>query len=358
VNASVATKVKAKPALKRQSPTGRHWLTGIIILLLLVNIIVLARSAELISFPGEVSDTELLKAGASALADYYEAQAVKLGVDKNTAVREALAKFKFEISKSGDAQAIANAIGYYGRATAGVLEREQENRVREAVLGLINADPGITAVTGQAVVTVSMGQDRRVIVEDPGRVLSLATIDAIQKSPVVQSMVNSIDVEVAAGKANVITARTMQDRVRILRDEVDSLRLSLDEIRRWSGRSAMTGRGIVVSMFDAEDGFTGEEVVQENDIRDIVNELFAAGAQAIEVGGQRLVATSSVRSAGSQVLVDQRPIPLNPVVIKAIGDPEVLDSSLDLISNSLKRWGIRMEVERFESLSVSAYRGN
>ncbi len=354
----MSIRAKAKPAVKRQSPSGRGWLTGIIIALLFVNIIVLARSAELISFPGEVSDTELLKAGASALADYYGTQAVTLGVDKNTAVREALAKFEFEISKSGDAQAIANAIGFYGRATAEVLEREQENRMREAVVSLIGTDPRITSVTGQSVVSVSIGSDRRISVEDPGRVLSLVTIDAIQNSPLLQHMVNPIDVEVSAGKANVITARTMQDRVRILRDEVDSLRLSLEEIRRWSGRSAMTGRGIVVSMFDADGGFTGEEVVQENDIRDIINELFAAGAQAVEVGGQRLVATSSVRSAGSQVLVDQRPIPLNPVVIKALGDPEVLDSSLDLITNSLRRWGIRMEVERFESLSVSAYRGN
>ena len=353
--ASVNGKARLRPAVKRQSITGRNWLTGVAILLLVVNILVLARSAELISFPGEVSDTELLKAGASALADYYEAQAVRLGLDRNTAVREALAKFKFEISKANDAQSIANTIGYYGRATADVLEREQENRRREAVVSIINSDPSVTSVTGQAIISVMAGQDGRIVVDDASRVLPTHVIDAIQRHPVLQGLSNPIDVEISSGKANVVTVRTMQDRVRILRDEVEALRVALDEVRRFSGRASMTGRGIVVSVYDAEGGFSGDEVVQENDIRDIVNELFAAGAQAVEVGGQRLTPTSSIRSAGAQILVNQRPIPVNPVVIKAIGDPEVLDSSLDLIANSLRRWGIRMEVERFESLSVSAY---
>jgi len=37
------------------------------------------RAAELITFPGEVSNTELLRQGALSLADYYEGQAIKLG---------------------------------------------------------------------------------------------------------------------------------------------------------------------------------------------------------------------------------------------------------------------------------------
>jgi hypothetical protein len=34
----------------------------------------------------------------------------------------------------------------------------------------------------------------------------------------------------------------------------------------------------------------------------------------------------------------------------------VLESSLDLIINSLKRWGIRVEVERYDNISLSPYR--
>jgi uncharacterized protein YlxW (UPF0749 family) len=334
----------------------RQWLTGIIIVLLFVNILVLARAAELITFPGEVSKTELLRQGALSLADYYEGQAIKLGVDRNTAVRDALAKFKFEVSKANDAESIAYIMGYYGRATGDVIEREQENRRREAVLAIINSDPQVIAVTGQAMITVSAGQDGRIVVEDTAHVLSLTAIDSIQKSPALTGLTGAIDIEIAGGKANVITPRTMQDRVRLLRDESDSLRLSLDELRRAAGYSALTGWGIAVSMYDAESGFTSDEVVQDKDVRDVVNELYAAGSQGVEVGGQRLVATSSIRSAGPQILVNQSPIPVNPVVIKAVGDPQVLESSLDLIINSLKRWGIRVEVERYDNISLSPYR--
>jgi len=69
-------------------------------------------------------------------------------------------------------------------------------------------------------------------------------------------------------------------------------------------------------------------VVQDKDVRDVVNELYAAGAQGIEVGGQRLVATSSIRSAGPQILVNQNSIPVNPVVIKAVGDRRCLRAVL------------------------------
>ena len=40
----------------------------------------------------------------------------------------------------------------------------------------------------------------------------------------------------------------------------------------------------------------------------MINELFAAGAMGVEVGGQRLVATSSIRSAGPSA----RGSPANP----------------------------------------------
>jgi len=50
------------------------------------------------------------------------------------------------------------------------------------------------------------------VVEDPAHVVSLTAIDAIQKSPALTGLTGAIDIEIAGGKANVITPRTMQDR--------------------------------------------------------------------------------------------------------------------------------------------------
>jgi len=145
--------------------------------------------------------------------------------------------------------------------------------------------------------------------------------------------------------------------MRVLQSEVATLRATLENLRKTAGYSQIEGQGIVVSVYDARGvGSLREEVVQEKDIRDMINELFAAGAMGVEVGGQRLVATSSIRSAGPLLLVDHQPIPVNPVVIRAVGDPVLLESSLELIKNSLKPWGIRVEVEKEENLVLSAFR--
>ena len=46
----------------------------------------------------------------------------------------------------------------------------------------------------------------------------------------------------------------------------------------------------------------------DRDLQVIVNGLWAAGAEAIAVNGQRLTACSAIRSAGEAILVDFRPL--------------------------------------------------
>ena len=48
--------------------------------------------------------------------------------------------------------------------------------------------------------------------------------------------------------------------------------------------------------------------VTDRDLQTLVNEVWAAGAEAVTVNGQRLTALSAIRSAGDAVLVDFRPL--------------------------------------------------
>jgi uncharacterized protein YlxW (UPF0749 family) len=61
--------------------------------------------------------------------------------------------------------------------------------------------------------------------------------------------------------------------------------------------------------------------VQDGDLQLVVNALWAAGAEAVSINGQRLGPTTAIRFAGEAVLVDFRPV-TNPYEISAIGDPE------------------------------------
>ncbi|AKT52822.1 hypothetical protein ADJ73_12195 [Arsenicicoccus sp. oral taxon 190] len=65
--------------------------------------------------------------------------------------------------------------------------------------------------------------------------------------------------------------------------------------------------------------------VQSGDLQLVVNGLWQAGAEAIDINGHRLTSTSAIRFAGEAILVDYRPLP-RPYVIHAIGDPASLQS--------------------------------
>jgi uncharacterized protein YlxW (UPF0749 family) len=74
----------------------------------------------------------------------------------------------------------------------------------------------------------------------------------------------------------------------------------------------------------AEDDASGR--IRDGDLQKVVNALWAAGAEAISINGQRLGPTSAIRFAGEAVLVDFRPV-TNPYEISAIGDPEAMSRS-------------------------------
>ncbi|GAA1491409.1 DUF881 domain-containing protein [Brachybacterium sacelli] len=130
--------------------------------------------------------------------------------------------------------------------------------------------------------------------------------------------------------------------------------------------SARTGPGVVLTVEDsaplpASPGVSEGTVnrVTDDDLQIAVNGLWAAGAEAIAVNGQRLSATSAIRTAGSAVLVDFRPLS-PPYEITALGDPEELRAAVDAgesgdyLSGISARFGIRHSWGSAQDLTVPA----
>jgi uncharacterized protein YlxW (UPF0749 family) len=105
-----------------------------------------------------------------------------------------------------------------------------------------------------------------------------------------------------------------------------------------SAESPVAGPGLQVTLADAPsataapgsadprataDGSQGR--VLDHDVQIVVNGLWAAGAEAIAINGQRLTARSAIRYAGQAILVDFRPL-VPPYVVSAIGDPSALQT--------------------------------
>jgi uncharacterized protein YlxW (UPF0749 family) len=94
-----------------------------------------------------------------------------------------------------------------------------------------------------------------------------------------------------------------------------------------AGLSKVRGDGALVQLTDAPqpvDPVTGQATgknegqVLDRDLQDVSNELWHEGAEAIAINGERLTSTTTIRTAGSTILVDFKPI-VSPYQILAIG---------------------------------------
>ncbi len=135
-----------------------------------------------------------------------------------------------------------------------------------------------------------------------------------------------------------------------------------------AGLTPVQGPGVVVTLNDSKNPFPGglppgmtpPNIIHDTDINQVVNELKAAGAEAVSVNDQRLVAVSPVRCAGPTVFVNntaQTP----PYLIKAIGDSKTLGAALNLhggIADQIKSFDKGMfGVEPARHLVIPAYSG-
>ncbi len=140
-----------------------------------------------------------------------------------------------------------------------------------------------------------------------------------------------------------------------------------DELRKSNmsaGLVPVQGPGIVVTLNDSPRTLQANEdpndsIVHDKDILRIVNELKASGAEAIAVNDERIVAMSEIRCAGTTVLVNMNKIG-PPFIIKAIGDPQMLESGLLIkggLAEELKYWGLQVQIQKNNKVEIPAFSG-
>lgn len=130
-------------------------------------------------------------------------------------------------------------------------------------------------------------------------------------------------------------------RAAVLSAEVDGLQsdgllpsalLEINELDRWvNGAVPVRGPGMVVKLTDGSGGglvepgdAPAESRVRDADVQFVVNELWAAGAEAVAVNDERLTSLSAIRNAGDAILVDLQPLNGPTYTIEAVGDAEAM----------------------------------
>jgi len=104
----------------------------------------------------------------------------------------------------------------------------------------------------------------------------------------------------------------------------DATAKEMDRIRMAAGVVPVSGPGLIVTLDDTNVQEAGSNPsiyqIRDEDILKILNELKAAGAEAIAINEQRLVSTTKMRDGASALYIDDVPH-RSPLRIKAIGDP-------------------------------------
>lgn len=176
--------------------------------------------------------------------------------------------------------------------------------------------------------------------------------------------------------------RDLQDRLAELRFDLNELERAaaedtgvstsfsqkLDHVRQAAGLSAVRGPGVEVVLGDgtqvAPGGDPNDYLIHDTDIASVVNALFIGGAEAVEVNGERLVATTPIRCAGTTILVNSTRLG-SPYVVRAIGDPAVLeaavledDAASLIFTTYATQYGLDVSIARADELTVAAFRGS
>lgn len=134
-------------------------------------------------------------------------------------------------------------------------------------------------------------------------------------------------------------------------------RLAADELA--AGTLAVTGPGLRVTLDDA---VGGDNRIVDRDVQSVVNALWAAGAEAIGINGERITAQTAIRAAGGAILVNFKPLD-PPYVVSAIGDPVALESSFatgraaSRLRAYVQLYGLRFHYARDSSLSLPSAPG-
>ncbi|MFD9432185.1 DUF881 domain-containing protein [Streptomyces sp. NPDC060002] len=139
-----------------------------------------------------------------------------------------------------------------------------------------------------------------------------------------------------------------------------------------SGAVEVHGPGVKLVVDDAKEATTGGDGdpretsgfsdtgrVRDRDMQRVVNGLWASGAEAVSINGQRLTALSAIRAAGEAILVDNKPL-VPPYTVLAVGDGKNLstrfqNSADGLYLNALQEsYGIRTAISVVDDVRLPA----
>ncbi|MHA7134478.1 DUF881 domain-containing protein [Oerskovia turbata] len=134
------------------------------------------------------------------------------------------------------------------------------------------------------------------------------------------------------------------------------------------GSIPVSGPGLSVTLDDAPPSQQSRTanvdnlVVHQQDLQEVINALWAGGAEAMTLQGQRVTPTTAFRCVGNVLNLHGR-VYSPPYVVSAIGDPAALQAALDrskqieIYQQYVDAYGLGWKLEKSSSLDIPAFEG-
>jgi uncharacterized protein YlxW (UPF0749 family) len=150
----------------------------------------------------------------------------------------------------------------------------------------------------------------------------------------------------------------LQSSLNDLSTQSKALDSRLVRLQARTGYGEVRGPGIQITLNSAPD--SGEnQLVRDSDLTLLADSLWAAGAEAMSVNGQRMNVLGAFRNVGVQVLLNSQPIN-PPYQFQVIGNPDTLPANL-LSSSIGEKWyalkdslGFRFDVRNGGTMTLPA----
>ena len=147
---------------------------------------------------------------------------------------------------------------------------------------------------------------------------------------------------------------------KILRDE-------LNRAETIAGLTDVSGSGITVTLKDGSGNRdvggivydNGYGIVHDSYVLMFLNELRAAGAEALAINDERILATSEIRCAGPTISINNTK-KAAPFEIKVIGDPETLENAIRMPGGAVDQsafYGVDVSIKKSNKLVIKKYTG-
>lgn len=176
----------------------------------------------------------------------------------------------------------------------------------------------------------------------------------------------------------------LKNEKELLTSEIDSLEKKLKEIesteskgnvviknlnedllkyKAFAGLTDVYGPGIEIFIDnpskEANSTFETNLVYDYDVIVNLVNELNAAGAEAISINDQRILSHTEIRAAGENININQVP-QTTPFLIKVIGNSDTLEGALTGrfgIVSIIREKNYQIDIKKMEKVTVPRYKG-